>query len=201
MLLQQASQQYAFQGLTDPLVPGWRAASWIAEWAIAPPLVLFVEVLLLFPSGRPPTPGWRVLVWMIAGAGVLLTVGWAATTWPQRGASLLTVGGMLPAQLEALRLALIACMPVAVGSLLWRHRRATRKERLQLKWLLLAAVGLVAAVTARLSAAALARAPRWSTRSASSASRGSPPPWSWRCCATACTRSTGSCRARSPTAC
>jgi hypothetical protein len=156
VLLQQASQQYAFHGLTDPAdPPAWRAASWIAEWAIAPPLVLFVEALLLFPSGRPSTRAWRVLTWTVAGAGVLLTVGWAVATWPQRGAPLLTAGGRLPAPLEALRMTLIACVPVAVGSLLVRYRRAGREERLQLKWLLLAAGGLVLAVTTGFVAAAL----------------------------------------------
>lgn len=156
VLLQQASQRYAFQALAGPAdLPAWRVASWISEWTIAPPLVLFVEALLVFPSGRPAARGWRVLTWAVAGAGMLLTVGWAVATWPQRGEPLLTVGGVLPGPLEVLRLTLIACVPVAVGSLLRRYRRAGREERLQLKWLLLAAGGLVAAVAGGLVATAL----------------------------------------------
>ena len=156
VLVQQTTQQYAFQGLVGSAgPPGWRAASWIAEWAIAPPLVLFIEALLVFPSGRPSARAWWVLALTVAGAGVLLTVGWAVAAWPQRGASLLTVGGSLPPPLEAVRMALIACVPLAVGSLFLRYRRAGREERLQLKWLLLAAGGLVIAVAAGLSATAL----------------------------------------------
>lgn len=156
VLVQQTSQHYAFHGLLGPAEPpAWRAASWIAEWAIAPPLVLFIEALLVFPSGRPSARAWWVMAVTVAGAGVLLTVGWAVATWPQRGTPLLTVGGRLPPLLEAVRLALIACVPLAVGSLLLRHRRAGREERLQLKWLSLAAGGLVIAVAAGLAGAAL----------------------------------------------
>lgn len=156
VLLQQSAQQYALQGSGgQPTLPAWAVASWVAEWSIAPPLVLFVEVLLLFPSGRPRSPTRRVFVWAVAVAGVLLTGGWAAATWPHRGAALMTGVGMLPDALEALRLVLIACVPAAVVTLIWRFRRAGRDEQQQLKWLLLAGCGLAVAAAAGLIVAAM----------------------------------------------
>lgn len=156
VLTQQAAQRYAWYSIsTTAALPAWRAASWIAEWTIAPPLALFVEALLLFPTGRPPSRAWRGPAWAVATGGMLLTVGWALTTWPQRGPDLLTAGGVLPTPLEVLRIALIAAVPVAAGSLVWRQRRAGHEERQQLKWLLLATGGLVTAVAAALVTAAM----------------------------------------------
>lgn len=156
VLVQQATQEYAIQSLAaPPSLPAWSFATWAAEWSIAPSLVLLVTVLLLFPTGRPQSRRWGVLTWAVLTGGALLTVGWAISTWPQRGRTLLSGGGTLPGVLELLRIALIVCLPLAVGSLILRFRRASLEERQQLKWLLLAGCGLMAAAAAGLTAAAL----------------------------------------------
>lgn len=161
VLVQQSAQQYALRGLAAPFqLHGWQLASWVAQWTIAPPLVLFVEVLLLFPAGRPNSRVQRVYVWGVGVAGVVLTIGWAAATWSQRGAALLTGGGALPGVLGTLRLALIASLLVAAGSLIWRFRYADPDERQQLKWLLLAGCGLMVAAAAGLITTALGTSSR-----------------------------------------
>ena len=160
VLLQQTAQAYAVRGHAlsgGAGLPGWQFASWVLLWSIAPPLVLLVEVLLLFPTGRPLSRAWARVAWVVAIGGVALTLGWAAASWSQRGTPAVTAGAPLPAPLDLLRNALIACVPVAVVSLLWRFRRAEPDERQQLKWLALAATGLMAAAVAGLVAAALGR--------------------------------------------
>lgn len=163
VLLQQIVQAYAVRGHALPSgagLPGWQFASWVLVWSIAPPLILLIEVLLLFPTGRPSSRAWTGVAWVVAVGGVVLTIGWAVASWPQRGVAAVTAGVSLPTALELLRSALIACVPVAVLSLLWRFRRAAPDERQQLKWLALAATALMASAVAGLVTAALGRTSR-----------------------------------------
>jgi hypothetical protein len=158
-ITEQAAQEYALWSLAAPGGRwGGTLAVWATHWTIAPGLTVFVALLLLFPNGRPPSPRWRWLVWSVAIAGLLLTVGWAVGSWPLRLEPALSSerpDGGLFAALRVVTVALVVCLPVAAGSLVWRFRTATGEERQQLKWLALAAVGLLVAVSAGLVAAAL----------------------------------------------
>lgn len=149
VLVNQVSQEYALQHVAGQ---GWTppggVALWIADWSTIVPLVLLVEVLLLFPTGRPQSAGWAWFARMVAAGGVLATVWRAVVTWPQRGTALLTVGAVLAAGLNVLRLALIASLSVAVVALIARFRHAGSEQRQQLKLLLLAGCGLMAAAVA-----------------------------------------------------
>ena len=53
--------------------------------------VTFPLTLLLFPTGRPFSPRWRFVVWLIVVALALMVVPMAVATWPLRGPPL--IGG------------------------------------------------------------------------------------------------------------
>jgi hypothetical protein len=107
-------------------------------------------LLLLFPNGRPPSPGWRVVAWC-AGAGIaLLLLGESLLPGPlddyPEVVNPYGVDGWVPEVLAAI--AFLALMVAIVGSplsLIMRFRRAGREQRQQIKWLALA--GAVAGVT------------------------------------------------------
>jgi hypothetical protein len=158
-IAEQAAMEYALWSLAAPAGRwGGTLAVWATDWILAPGLTVFVVLLLLFPTGRPPSPRWRWLVWCAAIAGLLLTLGWAAGSWPLRLEPALSSerpDSRLFAALRIVAVALVVCLPVAAGSLVWRFRTATGDERQQLKWLAFAATGLLVAVSAGLVATAL----------------------------------------------
>jgi MFS family permease len=136
------ANEYAIYGLiTDPgAVPGAAAVAWFATWAFAIPLGLLAALLLLFPTGRPPSPRWRWWLW-VAGVGNLLFILSHLSYWPLRGAGLLRLDISDPAGLPGVLYTIGATAgPVAVVaagvSVLVRFRRAQGAERQQIKWLL-----------------------------------------------------------------
>jgi uncharacterized membrane protein YhaH (DUF805 family) len=138
------ANEYAIYGLiTDPgAVPEAAAVAWFTTWAFAIPLGLLTAVLLLFPTGRPPSPRWRWWLW-VAGIGNLLFILSHLSYWPLRGADLLRLDMSDPAGLPGVLYTVGATAgPVAVLaagiSVLVRFRRAQGAERQQIKWLLYA---------------------------------------------------------------
>jgi hypothetical protein len=129
-------------------LPGSLLALWFGNWAwVISVGTTATLLLLLFPTGRLPTPRWRPVAWAAYAGLVLAAIGLAFT--PGRieaydvdnpvgvaGADAVAGLGML-----ALAVAAIA----SVTSLFVRYRSAGFRERQQLKWLLWAA-GLVALV-------------------------------------------------------
>ena len=131
--------------------PGGRALgpffAWLSTWIFAPGFVAsFPLALLLFPTGRPPSPRWRPLLWLI-GAGLALAVlPMAVAAWPLRGPALVTgdiwtsgaVGSLAVSLQRAGVGVIIACILASVLSIGLRFRRAAGEERQQLKWLVYA---------------------------------------------------------------
>jgi hypothetical protein len=119
---------------------------------IYPPLVelalaLLGYVLLLTPTGSPPSPGWRRWAWGSAAAMAVLLAAAAAAPGSQNLPALVTDGpiGLSPfggalrvANLLALAGGLLLILAGA-GSLVVRFRHARGVERQQLRWLALAA--------------------------------------------------------------
>jgi hypothetical protein len=107
--------------------------------------ITFPLMFLLFPTGRPRSPRWRFVLWLIAVGLALIVVPMAVAAWPLRGPTL--IGG--PSRSEsfggpALALTYVGvyivglCILASVVSLASRFRRAASVERQQIKWLLYA---------------------------------------------------------------
>jgi hypothetical protein len=126
------------------------AAAWVAMYYPATALVgliLLGFVLLLTPTGSPPSPGWRWWAWLMAGAlAVLLLVMPLAPRPPEeryRGVDnpfdLRPFDGALLAANRALLAVTVLGVLVGAGSLVVRFRHARGIERQQLRWVVLAA--------------------------------------------------------------
>jgi signal transduction histidine kinase len=142
--LQGFASDYGLYALVEePKAPGGAWAAWFLEWAWIPLTGALAVVFLLFPSGRPVSPRWR---WVVAASIAATAVaslanatvpqltnfaGVANPIW-QGPAALLDVAG---ATLAIFFLAHVA----GTVSLIVRFRRSSGDERLQLKWLALAA--------------------------------------------------------------
>jgi hypothetical protein len=130
-------------GMRAGFAPGWPAwdwALWLGAWLAAPfDLLLLLFLPLVFPSGRLPSPRWRI----VAALGVVLIAAFTMNNairaeygpdWFDPAGPLLRalVGVLSPMFL------LLVC--VAIGGLVLRLRRARGVERAQLKWLVYAAL-------------------------------------------------------------
>jgi cytochrome b subunit of formate dehydrogenase len=135
--------------------------SWLFTWAFAPGFATFPLTLLLFPTGRPPSPRWRLVLWLIAVGLALMVVPQAVAAWPLRGPALLgdpsrvleSIGGPAKALLYTEVYTVGLCMLASVISLALRFRRTASVERQQIKWLLYAGA-LTFIMTATVSPAA-----------------------------------------------
>jgi hypothetical protein len=138
--------EYAIYGLVSHpgAAPGAGALAWVTSWLFAVNLALLTALLLLFPSGRPPSPRWRWVLGLTSVGNGLVVIG-ALALWPRRGAALLQTNGPAPAGVlaelgNAGFWAALAALLAAGASLVVRFRRARGVERQQLKWLLYAVV-------------------------------------------------------------
>lgn len=127
----------------DPNGPLAENIAWLASWAWVPAMVAMLNLFpLVFPTGRPPSPRWRPVVWAVVAVTVLLLVGTALEPGrfedypvdnPYGGGNpavvigLLGFAGMLLTGLTAL------------ASIVVRYRRSHGVERQQLKWVASAA--------------------------------------------------------------
>jgi signal transduction histidine kinase len=98
--------------------------------------------LQLFPTGKPLSPRWRVLIWLTVATAVLGSVPTGPT--PEFGASSYLAGpGWQYTESVAGWLSLLV-WPLSVVSLVIRYVRGDEKTRRQLLWLLLAVLLVVA---------------------------------------------------------
>lgn len=136
---------YAFVGLVNPghRLPFDRAAdvassgSWVTAYAALSVLVLF------FPNGRLPSPGWRWPAWAMSGA--FLAAWLLATLQPGRqdepfesmsnpaGQSWLNGPGQI--LVAVAMVSMLAALAAAAASVADRYAASSGLERLQLKWL------------------------------------------------------------------
>ncbi|HSK35177.1 MAG TPA: hypothetical protein VLA80_00410 [Actinomycetota bacterium] len=132
-------------------LPGARWAALLSDtgWILWPAAIGFI--LLLTPTGSPPSPRWRWWVWPTAAAPLVYMLAEALQRSPMDSPFGSVVSPMaLPAAvpLEGLlqgidwiaALVTHVAILVAAGSLVLRFRRAQLRERLQLRWVALAAV-------------------------------------------------------------
>jgi hypothetical protein len=126
---------------------------WAANWAWVPGFMpLLTLLLLLFPDGRPPTPGWRPVGWLAAIAMCMLITGYAFAPGPledyPRVENPLGIAGPLGDALEGFRAVGFPLFALAaigsMASLAVRFRRSHGVERRQLQWMAAAAALVVA---------------------------------------------------------
>jgi hypothetical protein len=151
-----AASGYADYGLygNGDALPAPELAAWLSVWLNI--VVLFVApclLFLLFPDGRPPSPRWRPVIWLVAltGCGIFLTLAFSPGeldqyTYPGLP-NPLGIGGDLGDVLATIENIGNGILPIAVlvtiSSMIVRFRRSSGRERLQLKW-----VAYTAALTA-----------------------------------------------------
>jgi hypothetical protein len=121
--------------------------AWFGTWAVVPAIVLVLGLVpLLFPTGAPPGPRWRVVGWTAAVAGGIATLSTALAPGPLETADYPWLDN--PLGIEGLGLGTLADVSFVVSaatalaaltSLVVRYRRARGIERLQLRWVAAAA--------------------------------------------------------------
>ncbi|HKE54294.1 MAG TPA: sensor histidine kinase [Actinomycetota bacterium] len=142
-------QTYAVHALVgDPgSLPSGKALGWVSNVVWPIPIAVLVLVFLLFPTGHPVTPRWRIVGWftvamlaVLVGASIIIaTTNWSdpflnvADAQPGAWASAARVAVVIAVFAELLALLL------SVVSVVVRYRRSTGVERLQLKWFVSAA--------------------------------------------------------------
>jgi hypothetical protein len=140
--------QYAYYALvTRPgSLPFGQAMLWLAGWPNSAGFGLVVFLLLLFPTGRLLSPGWRPVARFATAVYVANVVGYAFAPGPQTFDALANplgieaFAGAVAAVLQAVAVGLgLVSLVAAVASLVLRLRRAKGVERLQLKWFCYAA--------------------------------------------------------------
>jgi MFS family permease len=141
------TSEYAIYGLRSQpgAVPGGAALAWVAAWMFPFYLALLAALLLLFPSGRPPSPRWRWVLWAAGLGNALAVVSLLTSWWPRRGLALLQprgpqAGGLLGTLYNVGHWVASVAVLAAVASLVVRLRRARGVERQQLKWVVYAVV-------------------------------------------------------------
>ena len=163
---------YAVLGITHPAtLPAPELVGLLAEWCFVPTFAGLGFVLMLFPSGRLPSPRWRPF----AGLGLLATaLAMAGFVLRPRLVRLPTPGGtsltfenplgirsigpvpstVLIGTLNSLSVLGTVLLAAAFVSLVIRYRSGGREVRQQIKWIMLAAVAGAICQTAALLAIA-----------------------------------------------
>ena len=129
--------------LPAPRIVGMQVAG--VGWFVF--VTLLPLLLLLFPTGRPPSRRWRFVVWaVVVAAAVLLTAGpflpgvggFAPVENPLGVGG--TVGEAITILVFAAAMVIFAAIVLSALSLVFRYRSAGGLERQQLKWFAYAGV-------------------------------------------------------------
>jgi hypothetical protein len=139
--VQLVSGQYASVALlSSETLPAGALAAWLSTLAQRSAVASILFLILLFPTGRLLSPRWRPVAWIVGTVVVVWVLSLALTPGPIEsfpsvrnplGVEAAVVLDLLAAIGEWVAL---ACIVVAILSLMVRFYRSRGDERLQLKW-------------------------------------------------------------------
>ena len=149
------SAEYAYHAyVADPDgLPAGALFGWLYLWTWYPALIAIGLVVLLFPDGRVPGRRWRPLLWayvtfaVLGVGGAAIYPGLIDESWPGKPKNPLGIEelkGALDLAGGAGTLAVLVILLATLASAVVRFRRSSGDERLQLKWMLVAATLLLA---------------------------------------------------------
>jgi hypothetical protein len=146
--LQGLANGYSAWAVGNDQLSDWRAVAWFGSWIGAPGLGLVVVALLVFPTGRFLFT-WSPVVALLAIVGsVMQAAAFALQPGPLRALPTVAnpvliaepIGPAVPLVRDSATGALTLSMLISALLLAERLRRATGKERQQLKWIAYSAV-------------------------------------------------------------
>ncbi len=144
--VQEAAQQYAILSLQEGGLPSGANAAWFPTWIWVPGTAAVILALLLFPNGRLRSPRWRPILWLLAFGAVFASIGLALAPGPLENfrpvINPLGIDGTRGIMFVFVAAGMAAYMLGIVGAavaLAFRFRSARGEERLQMKWIVLAA--------------------------------------------------------------
>jgi hypothetical protein len=147
--------QYAFYVLvTQPgALPGGIWVGWSLFWVAGITWTLLWLALLLFPTGRLPSPRWRPVAWVVVVSIFVLSVmtafepGRLLDIPVPNPTGIEQASGILAVIRSILFPIVIAGIFAVAASVIVRFLRASEEERQQLKWLAYAVVFMVSSLT------------------------------------------------------
>ena len=75
MLTGIATNEYAIRGAANLDLPGVGYVQFLSSLLIVPAFGAIILAVLLFPTGSPPTPRWRLVGWIVVAGGIVAVVG------------------------------------------------------------------------------------------------------------------------------
>ena len=142
-------QRYGQRGLlaAPGSLPGARAAAWFANWAWQIPAAVLAFTFLLFPTGRLASRRWRTAAWFVAVVFALdaaAQVVRACRIWADPFAA--PGAGWYPWLRTAILILVPAALLAGAVAIAVRFASSAGEERLQLKWIAMAGLLVVAAI-------------------------------------------------------
>jgi hypothetical protein len=146
-------------------LPAATTVAWTGNWIWPVVLSPVGFLLLLFPSGYPPSRRWRPVLWLLCAAlvgwfasqafmpGPMINAGYESIPNPY---GIEALGGVFKPLGAASGILLLVGVLASAVSLVVRFRRSRGDERRQLKWLAYAAVVVVLAAAVSLTAEGVA---------------------------------------------
>ncbi|MGI8877057.1 MAG: hypothetical protein ACR2G8_00405 [Candidatus Limnocylindria bacterium] len=152
------SDQYAvYETVTAPgTLPASGLAVWLSLWVWMGMLASLLYTVVLFPSGRLPSPRWRPVSWTAAIVLGLVTATFAFGTPASDAAVPIANPLWIPALTPLNDLAqdsfvvFVALFSIAVLALVVRFRGSRGVERQQLKWIVAAGLAMVVTLSSGL---------------------------------------------------